>query len=94
MSTTPYVRPAPRPCLFCGAAIIQEFGILDADAYALGVVQRHICKAELPPPTQVNEAQFAKHLADCEACSKLYRRPDPEPQAMKLLRAKRRGGVG
>ena len=68
--------------------------MLDAEAYALGVVQKHICKVELPPPIQVNETQFAEHLAGCEACSKLYRRPEAEPQMMKPKRPAKRGGVG
>ena len=50
-----------RPCPYCNSPVLHDFGLLDAEPYHNGVVQRHYCVGIPAPP--LNDRQWAELAA-------------------------------
>ena len=75
----PWVRLDSGPCTFCpncGVAVVQDFGALNAEAYANGVAERHYCDLH-PTPIYLTDHSWPAF----KASSPLYDHPEePAPR--------------
>src|SRR3990167_3414372 len=86
----PYLEAWGLHCPTCNAAVVYEFGKLDATASRKGVIKKHMCQEAQPDPP-MNEREWAAFAAEMEHefPQKIDRPAPPLPVAAKAPRKKK-----